>query len=77
MTCRIELRYGSLDVNRFVAGLPPGTRVAAVHAAVDEQETPVTTSAAGGRLVLEFSQPLRLEADHRLVVKVRLEEVGR
>ncbi|NMC21957.1 MAG: glucosylceramidase, partial [Thermogutta sp.] len=77
LTCRIELRYGSLDVNRFVAGLPPGTRVAAVHAAVDEQETPVTSSAAGGRLVLEFSRPLRLEADHRLVVKVRLEEVGR
>lgn len=77
LVCRIELRYGSLDVNRFIAGLPPGTRAAAVQAALDDQEISVTTSGTDGRLLLTFQRPLRLEADQQLFVKVRLEDVGR
>ncbi|GAB6184857.1 GH116 family glycosyl-hydrolase [Thermopirellula anaerolimosa] len=76
-TFRIEMRYGVLDVGRFIGALPPGTRAAAVRATVDDQETPTTVSDTDGRLVLLFPEPLRLEANQRLDVTVRLGEAGR
>lgn len=76
-TGRIEVRFGELVVGRFIAGLPPGTRAAAVHAIANGEEMPVTTSDSEGRLVVEFSRPLRLAAGHRLVVSVQLGEATR
>jgi len=73
MTCRMEVRYGFVDLSRFISRLPPKSRAGKVHAMCGDQETTVAASSENDRLICVFPQAVRLEAGQRLTLRVELE----
>ncbi|NIP84817.1 MAG: glucosylceramidase, partial [Planctomycetales bacterium] len=71
LVARLDLRYGSLDLQKLTLNLPDSVQVSTASSRLADQKQPATLHAQGNQVAIQWDPKIRVEAGQALEVILR------